>query len=230
MIDGILIVDKPAGPTSHDVVSEVKRILGAKKVGHLGTLDPDATGVLPLCINGATKQARMLSGGEKIYSFTLVLGKITDTDDSKGKVIAEHTVEPHHLYKLETTVDHFIGEIDQIPPQYSAKRVKGRRFYKMARRGVKVDAEPKRVWVHELTIEEVGGFEVRMQMRCGPGTYVRALCRDIGQALGCGGHASDIRRIKSGRFTIDQAIRLEDVPSHWKERLIPLKHETGVMG
>jgi tRNA pseudouridine55 synthase len=223
MIDGVLVIDKPIGFTSHDVVSRVKKEIGAKKVGHLGTLDPDATGVLPLCINGATKQASLLAGGEKIYSFTLVLGKITDTDDSTGSVISEQKVEQEDIQKLKGIVDRFVGEIDQVPPQYSAKKINGRRLYKTARKGIKVNVEPSRVQVYELTIEDIDGDQINMKVRCGPGTYVRALCRDIGAEIGVGGHASNIRRLQSGRFTIDQAIGLAEVAAKWQDKLLEMR-------
>jgi len=219
-MDGILVIDKPAGPTSHDVVSRVKRMIGARKVGHLGTLDPAATGVLPLCINAATKKADELSGGDKVYSFTLRLGAVTDTDDAEGELLEEHHVEKHHLDRLPQVVQTFVGEIDQVPPRYSARKVNGRRLYKMARKGVEVSAPPRKILIHELAIETIEGSSVAMKIRCGKGTYVRALCRDIGRVLGCGGHAADIRRLQSGRFSILDAITIDELNDTWEEKII----------
>lgn len=221
-MDGILVIDKPAGPTSHDVVQMVKRAIGARKVGHLGTLDPAATGVLPLCVNRATKAASQLMGGEKIYSFDLVLGSATDTDDDTGSVIAEHPVEPVHLARLADVAQRFVGETEQVPPRYSARKVNGKRMYKSARKGIQLEAEPRRVRIHEIDIDEMTERGAAMRMRCAGGTYVRALCRDIGAALGCGGHAKDIRRLQSGQFTIAQAIPLDAVPTQWQTKLIPV--------
>lgn len=219
-MDGILIVDKPAGPTSHDVVQKVKRAIGAKKVGHTGTLDPAATGVLTLCINGATKRAGELSGGEKVYEFTLVLGAQTDTDDDTGKVIDESSYGASNRSRLDEVIKSYIGSIEQVPPAYSAVKKNGVRSYKNARKGNEVALEPRNVLIHELTIMREEENRIRMRMRCEKGTYVRALCRDIGRDLGCGGHAAGIRRVKNGDFTIEQAIKLEEVPLKWNEMLV----------
>jgi tRNA pseudouridine55 synthase len=219
-MDGILIIDKPAGPTSHDVVQLVKRAIGARKVGHTGTLDPAATGVLTLCINGATKKAGELAGGEKVYEFTLVLGAQTDTDDDTGKPLHERIVEKKHREQLEIVIGKYIGSIEQVPPAYSAVKKNGVRSYKKARKGCEVSLEPRDVVIHDLAVLGVENNRVRMSMRCEKGTYVRALCRDVGKDLGCGGHAANIRRIKNGRFTIDDAIALEDVPAGWRDALI----------
>lgn len=219
-MDGILVIDKPAGPTSHDVVQMVKRAIGARKIGHTGTLDPAATGVLTLCIDGATKKAGELSGGEKVYEFTLVLGAQTDTDDDTGTVIEECVVEEGYLLKIEEVINKYIGLIEQVPPAYSAVKQNGVRSYKQARKGNEVSLEPRNVVIHELTILGEDENRIRMRMRCEKGTYVRALCRDIGRDLGCGGHAADIRRVKNGKFTIDDAIALEDVPARWRDALM----------
>jgi tRNA pseudouridine55 synthase len=222
IMDGILIIDKPAGPTSHDVVQMVKRAIGARKVGHTGTLDPAATGVLTLCINGATKKAGKLTGGEKIYEFTLVLGTQTDTDDDTGTVVEKFSVSDEQRSKLAEVIKGYVGSIEQVPPAYSAVKKNGVRSYKRARRGDEVSLEPRNVVIHELTMLSRHENRIRMRMRCEKGTYVRALCRDIGRDLGCGGHAAEIRRIKNGDFTIDQAMQLGDVPERWKEKLMVL--------
>lgn len=219
-MDGILVIDKPAGPTSHDVVQMVKRAIGARKVGHTGTLDPAATGVLTLCINGATKRAGELSGGEKIYEFTLILGAQTDTDDDTGKIIEEVAVDDSHVSQLETVLKKYIGTIEQVPPAFSAVKKNGVRSYKQARKGKQVSLEPRDVIIHDLAVLGVDNNRIRMSMRCEKGTYVRALCRDVGKDLGCGGHATDIRRVKNGDFSVDDAISLDEVPERWRDALI----------
>lgn len=213
-MEGILIIDKPAGPTSHDVVAEVKMLLGAGKVGHLGTLDPLATGVLPLVINGATKFANMLSGDSKVYEFDLVLGRQTDTDDDEGSVIAEMEVSEDALGRIETIKGSFTGNILQVPPAYSAVKVGGRPLYKNARKGRSVEVKPRQVTIDELCVlnshrDDNGRFCVRMRMRSSSGTYVRALCRDLGKAAGSLGHAANIRRLVSGDYRIEDAVGLD---------------------
>jgi len=220
MMDGVLIIDKPAGPTSHDVVSEVKAILSAKKVGHLGTLDPAASGVLPLVINSATKFAEKLSGQTKVYEFDLVLGAKTDTDDDQGKVVMEGEIPEDILDRIDGIKNKFTGEISQTPPAYSAVKVGGRPVYKMARKGKPVSPEPRVVHIDELEVlGQRGTGRVRMRVRCSAGTYVRALCRDIGEAIGSFGHASDIRRLQSGPYIIEDAITLDA----FKELAAPYK-------
>lgn len=213
-MDGILVIDKPRGLTSHDVVEEVKRALGARKVGHLGTLDPAATGVLPLVINDATKFASMLSGDRKVYEFDLVLGRQTDTDDDEGRVIAEGEVPPDVLGRIETAKRTLVGRIMQVPPAYSAIKVGGRPLYKDARKGRPVEARPREVKIDELSvinhcIGDDGRMRVRMRMCSSAGTYVRAVCRDLGKAVGSLGHASNIRRLASGDHKIEEAIGLD---------------------
>jgi len=223
-MDGVLIIDKPKGPTSHDVVQIVKRLIGAKKVGHLGTLDPAATGVLPLVVNGATKHAAHLAGIEKIYEFTLRLGVVTNTDDDTGKVLKQSAVDVSRA-DVRAAIPGFVGQIMQRPPDFSAKKIKGRRAYSMARRGVFVDIESRPIQINNLCI--TGGYipNVNMKLECRSGTYVRSLCRDIGEVLGCGAHAAGIRRLRSGKYTIDEAIPLDELrenPEIWRERLISI--------
>jgi tRNA pseudouridine55 synthase len=224
-MDGILLIDKPAGPTSHDVVSVVKRLTGAKKVGHLGTLDPEASGVLPLAINGATKMAGVLAGIEKVYEFTLCLGRTTDTDDDAGTVTSEAAVPRDAGEKLRGVLEQFTGSIMQRPPKYSAVKVNGRRAYDLARKGTQFEIEPRSVRIDSIEVVKEKLPEIRMRVACNSGTYVRSLCRDIGEAIGCGGCARNIRRLKSGPYIIDRAVGLEDLkadPEGWEGRLIPL--------
>jgi tRNA pseudouridine55 synthase len=211
-MDGVLIIDKPAGPTSHDVVARIKKLLGARKVGHLGTLDPAASGVLPLVIDGATRFADELKGGEKIYEFDLVLGTKTDTDDDQGRVVASAEVPADASAKVKCVLDKFIGEKLQVPPAYSAVKTGGKRSYKNARKGMQVELAPRAVCIEKLELvglDPDADGRMRMRLHCGSGTYVRALCRDIGEDLGCFGHASNIRRLRSGRYSIEEAIPLD---------------------
>ena len=224
-MDGVLVIDKPAGPTSHDVVSIVKRLTGAKKVGHLGTLDPGASGVLPLAINEATKSAGVLAGIEKVYEFTLCLGRTTDTDDDDGTVMSEAAVPRDAGEKLRGVLDQFMGSIMQRPPKYSAVKVNGRRAYDLARKGTQFELDPRSVRIDSIEVVDDTLPEVRMRVACNSGTYVRSLCRDIGEAIGCGGCARDIKRLKSGPYIIDKAVPLEELradPEGWEGRLIPL--------
>jgi len=225
-MDGVLIVDKPKGLTSHDVVQKVKELIGAKKVGHLGTLDPAATGVLPLVIDGATKHAARLAGVEKVYEFTLNLGVSTETDDDSGKLRQEFSVPADAVDKLKEVLPQFKGQIMQKPPAFSAVKIRGKRAYKLARRGAAVDPDKRPVQVDNLYI--LGGYSpnIKMKLECKSGTYVRSLCRDIGEALGCGGHASEIRRLKSGTYIIDKAVSLDEIeknPAICSKRIIPLE-------
>jgi tRNA pseudouridine55 synthase len=182
-MDGILVIDKPAGPTSHDVVQQVRTLLRQKKVGHTGTLDPVATGVLPLVIGRATKVARYLTGGDKTYVATVRLGVATDTLDSAGEVLEERPVEADESTVRETIAG-FVGEIEQLPPMYSAKKVDGKRLYELARKGVEVERETKRVTVHRIDVKACNLPDVTIEVACSAGTYLRALALDIGEELG----------------------------------------------
>jgi tRNA pseudouridine55 synthase len=223
--DGVLVIDKPVGPTSHDIVAAVKRLTGACKVGHLGTLDPAASGVLPLVLNGATKFAAELAGTDKIYEFTLVLGRATDTDDDAGEAISEALAPAALLHQLKAVLPRFTGQILQRPPRYSAVKVKGRKAYEVARGGGSIELEPRTVIVDALDIQEAAWPEVRMRLTCRSGTYVRSLCRDLGETLGCGGHAKAIRRLRSGPYTLDMAVEMEALRQHpglWREKLLAM--------
>lgn len=223
--DGILVVDKPVGPSSHDIVALVKRLTGARKVGHLGTLDPAASGVLPLVLNGATKLASQLAGDEKVYEFTLVLGRSTDTDDDAGRVISEAPAPAEIVDRLRALLPTFTGTILQRPPRYSAIKVGGERAYRLARKTGDVVLEPRLVSIDALEILGDDGPEVRMRLVCRSGTYVRSLCRDLGEALGCGGHAKAIRRLKSGSYTLGMAVTVEALgadPGLWRRHLQPV--------
>ncbi len=229
-LNGILLIDKPHGPTSHDVVQIVKTLLNAKKVGHLGTLDPTATGILPLLINKATRYASIFMDSIKEYEFDIVLGYATETDDETGKIIAQSEYKDNAKQLLKEILPLYFGEIMQIPPLYSAVKIGGVPMYKMARKGKKIFPSPRPVKIYKLYLcEDAHQDEKDMQMRfrlrmiCSAGTYVRALCRDIGMKLGLFGHAANIRRLKSGPFSVDDAVPLckfRILPFDQKKQLI----------
>jgi tRNA pseudouridine55 synthase len=209
-VDGILVIDKPVGPTSHDIVDEVRKLLRQKKVGHTGTLDPVATGVLPLVLGKATKIARYLTGGDKAYRATFRLGVTTDTLDGAGEVIEEKPVEVDED-RVREVLTRFVGAIDQIPPMYSAKKQDGKRLYELARQGVEVEREPKPVTVYAIDLLECALPDFTVEVRCSAGTYVRVLAQDVGEALGCGGHLHALRRTAAGPFDEKDAVTLETI-------------------
>jgi tRNA pseudouridine55 synthase len=221
-MDGVLVVDKPAGPTSHDVVDHVRRTLGVRRAGHTGTLDPFATGVLPICIGKATRLARFLASGEKAYRATMRLGYATTTDDVTGEPRSAPRPVAVTRAQVEVASRAFVGEHLQVPPAYSAKRAGGRRLYELARRGVALDPAPVPVVVHALDVLALDGDRVELEVRCAAGTYVRALARDLGEALGTGGHLVALRRLRSGAFGEEGAVTWDDVSLRGREALVPM--------
>jgi tRNA pseudouridine55 synthase len=208
-LDGVIVIDKPEGWTSHDVVNKVRHIVRTKKVGHLGTLDPIATGVLPLVIERATRLAQFYTRSDKIYEGVVRFGWSTASYDRAGEPTSEK-VEVHlTAAELEAALVPFRGEIEQRPPAVSAKKVEGRRSYELARHNIAVDLAPIQIHVYELTLQELSGSEARLRVRCSGGTYMRSIAHDLGQALGCGAHLTELRRLASGEFEIDQAQTLE---------------------
>jgi tRNA pseudouridine55 synthase len=220
-LDGVIVVDKPEGWTSHDVVNKVRRIAQTKKAGHLGTLDPIATGVLPLVIGRATRLAQFYTRSDKIYEGLIRFGWATNTYDRAGERLGEF-VEPRFTAgELERELEKFRGEFLQTPPPVSAKKVQGRRAYELARKAVAVELEPVKVHVYELSMLSMDGAEVRVRAHCSGGTYMRSIAHDLGQALGCGAHLAELRRLASGEFEIAQARtigRLESLAA--SERLV----------
>jgi tRNA pseudouridine55 synthase len=219
---GVLVVDKPSGPTSHDVVDRVRESLGERRAGHTGTLDPFATGVLAVCVGKATRLARFLAEGDKVYRATVRLGFATSTDDREGEPLGEPRPVVLDRAAVQAACRALTGALMQVPPLYSAKRVGGRRSYRLARLGVAVAREPVPVTVHALEVLAFEDARVELAVRCSPGTYVRALARDLGEALGVGGHLSALRRTRSGSFGIDQAVPWEELPGRACEALLPL--------
>lgn len=208
-MNGVLVVNKPEGITSSAACLKVKRMLGLKKAGHLGTLDPMATGVLPLCLNEGTKLAQFLQTCDKEYVAEMKLGQETDTQDSQGTVVATCTELPYDESEIRRVVGEFAGEQLQVPPMFSAVKQGGVPLYRIARRGGCVPRAGRRITVHEIAVEEIQIPCVRLRVVCTAGTYIRTLCHDIGQRLGCGAHVTGLRRVRSGRFHLDGAVTIE---------------------
>lgn len=214
MNSGVLIVDKPAGMTSHDVVDRVRKIFKTRRVGHAGTLDPDATGVLVLGLGRATRLLSYAQGGPKTYFATAVLGIKTDTLDASGEVTSEQPVNVDRA-RVESVSAGFVGEIDQVPPMVSAVKVDGERLYKKARRGETVERAPRRVTIYELEVLELRPPELDLRIRCSGGTYIRTLVADIGDVLDCGAHLRQLRRTEAGGFSLADAVPLDELgPEH----------------
>ena len=218
MINGILNIYKEKGYTSHDVVARLRGIAGQKKIGHTGTLDPEAEGVLPVCLGRATKVCDMLTDKDKTYEAVLLLGRVTDTQDTTGKVLSERPVNDPDLpggpvteQKAEECIRGFIGTYDQIPPMYSALKVGGKKLYELAREGKTVERKSRRVMIYDIRIKDISLPRIRMEVDCSKGTYIRTLCHDIGEKLGCGGCMEQLLRIRAGRFPIEASRKLDEV-------------------
>lgn len=206
-MNGIIIIDKEPGYTSADVVAKMRGICGQRKIGHTGTLDPAATGVLPICLGSGTKLCDLLTDKDKEYVAELLLGVETDTQDTTGQVLAERSVEASEEGVREACMS-FVGHYNQVPPMYSALRVNGRRLYELAREGRVVERVARPVVIHELEILELEIPVVKMRVVCSKGTYIRTLCADIGKKLGCGGTMQSLRRTRVGKFGLEQAVTL----------------------
>ena len=226
-MNGIINVYKEKGYTSHDVVAVLRKIAGQKKIGHTGTLDPDATGVLPVCLGRATKLCDLLTDRDKTYEAVLLLGKTTDTQDISGAILKEQPTD--HLNEAEVTkvIESFKGTYDQIPPMYSALKVNGKKLYELAREGKTVERKSRKVTIYQIHIKEIQLPRVRMEVTCSKGTYIRTLCHDIGQKLGCGGCMEELTRTKVGRFELKDSLKLEELSDlaqngRLEDALIPL--------
>lgn len=210
-ISGWLVIDKPAGPTSTAVVNKVRWALQAKKAGHAGTLDPDATGVLAIALGEATKTVPYITDALKAYAFTVRLGQATNTDDAEGEIIATSDTRPTDD-EIKAALGAFVGDVMQVPPKFSAVKIDGQRAYKLARDGEDVEIAARPLWVEELVMtDRPDGDHVTLEMICGKGGYVRSIARDLGNALGCFGHVRDLRRIWSGPFEASDALTLAQV-------------------
>lgn len=210
MLHGMINVYKEAGFTSHDVVAKLRGILRQKKIGHTGTLDPDAVGVLPVCLGSATRLCDMLTDRGKEYRARMLLGVVTDTQDLSGKVLEQHEVNLTEEAVREAAAA-FIGGYDQIPPMYSALKVNGKRLYELARQGKEVERTARRIEIPALEIEEIHLPEVTMKVCCSKGTYIRTLCHDMGARLGCGGAMAFLERTRVGEFRVEEALPLAEI-------------------
>ena len=209
-MNGIVIVDKPQGWTSQDVTARLRRVFNTRRIGHGGTLDPMATGVLPVFVGRATRGVEFFEHAEKTYETVLRLGLTTDTEDISGTVLTEQDVFVT-ASMLEEVLEKFRGEILQVPPMYSALKVNGQKLVDMARKGKTVERQPRPITIHELTLLGMEADGIRLRVRCSKGTYIRTLCKDIGEALGCGGCMAALRRVSAGEYTIAEAVPLAEL-------------------
>ena len=216
MIHGVMNVYKEKGYTSHDVVAKLRGILKQKKIGHTGTLDPDAQGVLPVCLGRATKLCDLLTDKNKTYRAVLLLGTVTDTQDTSGKILEQREVNVQEE-EVREAIHSFLGSYDQIPPMYSALKVNGKKLYELAREGKEVERKPRPVTIFEIQIESVKLPKVEMTIRCSKGTYIRTLCHDIGEKLGCGGCMDQLTRTRVGVFDAEESVRLSEIERRAKE-------------
>jgi tRNA pseudouridine55 synthase len=229
-VHGILLLDKPAGVTSNAALQTVKRLYRARKAGHTGSLDPLASGLLPICLGEATKVSGFLLDADKYYWVLCRLGEKTATGDAEGEVIERRSVDGIDAAAIESVLDRFRGPIEQIPPMYSAVKHQGQRLYKLARQGVEVERKPRSVVIHELRMERYDAPELEVVVRCTKGTYVRTLAEDIGEALGCGAHVAQLRRLGVGPYGEAHMITLDELQALAEqglgaldERLLPLE-------
>ena len=220
-LHGLLVLDKPLGMSSNKALQQAKYLFNAKKAGHTGTLDPLATGVLVICFGKATKTAQHITNTSKIYSVSAKLGEVTDSGDREGQIIQQTEVTPNHIENLNAVVDQFIGEIDQVPPMYSAIKQNGTPLYKLARDGKQVPRAARKVCIHSLTVTKVDLPLIEFSVHCSKGTYIRALAEDIGRELGCGAHVTQLRRIAVGQFG-------QQIPLHTFEQLEQIMQQGGL--
>lgn len=224
-MDGLLIINKPKGFTSHDVVNVVRKKLNIKKVGHTGTLDPNATGVLPILIGTATKISKYLVEHRKTYIATIGLGKKTDTGDSEGRIIQEdNSFESISKKKIENVLKSFIGKQNQLPPIYSAIKINGKKLYEYAREGKQVDIQPREIEIYDIKLKKYQNNEITFEVECSKGTYIRVLCEDISKKLGTIGYMKELKRTKVNEFSIENSISLEELDSiNIKEKMISIE-------
>ena len=230
-LDGAILIDKPAGPTSHDVVDAIRRQFGLKKVGHCGTLDPNATGLLIIVLGRGTKLSEKLMSDDKIYAGTIKFGEVTDSYDADGELLSSLPVPPLTLEELNQSATQFVGDQMQVPPMVSAVKKDGVPLYKLARKGIEVAREPRLIHIYRFQFssyeEPIGRFE----LACTKGTYVRAVAHELGQKLGCGAHLATLRRVTSGKFDVSNAAEFEEVlkltSQDLEKRVIPFLKLSG---
>ena len=221
MMDGILNLSKPQGITSHDVVDRVRAVARQRRVGHAGTLDPMATGVLLVCLGRATRLAEYLMASPKTYRARIRLGVTTDTYDAEGRIVEERPVQVTRP-EVEAALERFRGRTLQVPPMYSAIKRKGQPLYRLARQGITVEREPRPVEIYDLRMTDWEPPELALEVTCSPGTYIRSLAHDLGQALGCGAHLTGLVRLASGDFRLEEAVPLDELtPERLPEVLLP---------
>ena len=213
MASGILIVDKPAGWTSQDVVSKLRGVLHEKRVGHGGTLDPMATGVLPVFVGRATRAVEFFEHADKTYEATLRLGLTTDTQDTTGTVLETRPVDIDEA-ALRAVLPRFTGVLQQLPPMYSAVKIGGKKLYELARAGKEIERKPREITVFSIDLLDFSSNSACLRVHCSKGTYIRTLCHDIGAALGCGGCMAALRRVQAGAYTLADAVSLDDIVAH----------------
>ncbi len=227
MANGIISIDKPQGWTSQDVTAKLRRVFQTRRIGHGGTLDPMATGVLPVFVGRATRGVEFFEHAEKTYEATLRLGLTTDTEDITGTVLTRQEVSVTEEAFLDI-LSRFRGDIFQVPPMYSALKVNGQKLYDLARKGREVERKPRPITIFRLECLEFSGSEARLLVQCSKGTYIRTLCKDIGEALGCGGCMAALRRVQAGAYTIEDSVKLEELLRAWEsgedvtKRLLPV--------
>ena len=209
-MNGIVIIDKPQGWTSQDVTARLRRVFNTRRIGHGGTLDPMATGVLPVFVGRATRGVEFFEHAEKTYETVLKPGITTDTEDITGRILTEQDAFVTGSM-LQDVLPRFRGEIMQVPPMYSALKVDGQKLYDLARKGKEVERQPRPITIHELTLLDMDAEGFRLRVRCSKGTYIRTLCKDIGEALGCGGCMAALRRVSAGEYTIAEAVPLQEL-------------------
>lgn len=221
VVDGVLLLDKPIGLTSNSALQKVRRLYNAAKAGHTGTLDPLATGLLPLCLGEATKFAGELLEADKAYAATIRLGITTDTADAEGRVLETRPVNVSRQ-QFEETLPRFSGELMQLPPMYSALKRDGKPLYEYARQGIELERTPRRVTIHAIRLDDFGENLVSILVDCSKGTYIRTLAEDIGAALGCGAHLAALRRTRIGRLCVEQAVTMADLEAVAEEQRLGL--------
>lgn len=224
-LDGAILIDKPAGPTSHDVVDLIRREFRIKKVGHCGTLDPNATGLLVIVLGRGTKLSEKLMGDDKVYEGTMKFGETTNSYDSDGEILETKPVPPLTVAELNTLAETYVGDQMQMPPMVSAIKMNGVPLYKLARKGIEVEREPRLIHLYTYRFTDYAAPFGRFRVACTKGTYVRSLAHDLGQKIGCGAHLTELRRAVSGKFDVADAIPLEDVvklsQAELEQRVIP---------
>ena len=220
-MNGVLVLDKPKGITSHKAVSEVNKIIKAKRAGHTGTLDPLASGVLPLVVGNATRLSRYFLASEKEYQVDVRFGTATDTYDAEGKVVFEGEVPGVSETDADQILAKYSGEILQLPPMFSAIRVNGERLYKAARRQEVRERAERQVTIFKLEMVEQRRDAWSLRVVCSAGTYIRSLADDLGKELGCGGHVESLRRLRSGIYDLSHSVKVEEIEAHWRDKLIP---------